>query len=76
MEKKGKIETQTWHFPEGIKGYFGTAIAGLDPVASTFFGERYVAAQSEWDNFAEGEGAMWAIAWTPEGDLVPSPTST
>jgi topoisomerase-4 subunit B len=70
IEKKGKIATQTWHFPEGIKGYFDAAIAGAEPVADSFFGERYVAAQSESDSFAEGEGAMWAIAWTPEGDLV------
>jgi len=70
IEKKGKIDTQTWHFPEGIKGYFETAIAGAEPVASSFFGERYIAAQSESDSFAEGEGAMWAIAWTPEGELV------
>ncbi len=70
IEKKGKIESQTWHFPEGIKGYFESAIAGLEPVASSFFGERYVAAQSESDSFDEGEGAMWAIAWTPEGELV------
>ncbi|HEX4985968.1 MAG TPA: DNA topoisomerase IV subunit B [Burkholderiales bacterium] len=70
IEKNGKIETQTWHFPEGIKGYFETAIAGNDPVASSFLGERYITAQSESDSFAEGEGALWAIAWTPEGDLV------
>jgi topoisomerase-4 subunit B len=70
IEKKGKIATQSWHFPEGIKGYFDAAIAGAEPVADSFFGERYVAAQSESDSFAEGEGAMWAIAWTPEGDLV------
>jgi topoisomerase-4 subunit B len=70
IEKNGKIETQTWHFPEGIKGYFESAIAGAEPVASSFFGERYIAAQSESDIFDEGEGAMWAIAWTPEGDLV------
>jgi topoisomerase-4 subunit B len=70
IEKKGKITTQTWHFPEGIKGYFDAAMAGAEPVADSFFGERYVAAQSESDSFAEGEGAMWAIAWTPEGDLV------
>jgi topoisomerase-4 subunit B len=70
IEKNGKIEMQTWHFPEGIKGYFESAIAGADPVASSFFGERYIAAQSESDSFDEGEGAMWAIAWTPEGDLV------
>ena len=36
----------------------------------SFLGERYVTAQSESDNFAEGEGAMWAIAWTAEGDPV------
>ena len=70
IEKKGKISTQSWHFPEGIKGYFDAAIAGGEPVADSFFGERYVAAQSESDSFAEGEGAMWAIAWTPESDLV------
>ncbi|HYJ20376.1 MAG TPA: DNA topoisomerase IV subunit B [Burkholderiales bacterium] len=70
VEKNKKIETQTWHFPEGIKGYFETAIAGNDPVASSFLGERYITAQSESDSFAEGEGAMWAIAWTPDGELV------
>jgi len=70
IEKNKKFEIQTWHFPEGIKGYFAAAMEGHEPVADTFLGERYVAAQSESDNFAEGEGAMWAIAWTPEGDLV------
>ncbi|PZP55206.1 MAG: DNA topoisomerase IV subunit B [Azospira oryzae] len=70
IEKKGRIETTEWHFPEGIRGYFAEAIAGLSPVAAPFFGERYVTAQSESDSFAEGEGAMWAIAWTAEGDTV------
>jgi topoisomerase-4 subunit B len=70
IEKKGRIETQTWHFPQGIQGYFESAVGALEPVAGSFFGERYIAAQSETDSFAEGEGAMWAIAWTPEGELV------
>ncbi len=70
IEKNKKIETQTWHFPDGIKGYFASAISGNEPVADTFMGERYITVQSESDSFAEGEGAMWAIAWTPEGDLV------
>ena len=70
LEKKGKIETQTWHFPQGIQGYFESAVGDLEPVADSFFGERYIAAQSESDSFAEGEGAMWAIAWTPEGELI------
>ncbi|HEY9381424.1 MAG TPA: DNA topoisomerase IV subunit B [Burkholderiales bacterium] len=70
IEKNGKIESQTWHFPEGIKGYFTSAMAELDPVATSFLGERYVSAQTESDTFAEGEGALWAIAWTPDGELV------
>jgi topoisomerase-4 subunit B len=70
VEKNGKVETQTWHFPEGIKGYFADAIADLNAVAETFLGERYIAAQSESDSFTEGEGALWAVAWTPEGDVV------
>jgi topoisomerase IV subunit B len=70
IEKSGKIEQSEWHFPEGIKGYFASAVAELEPVADTFLGERYIAAQSESDSFAEGEGALWAIAWTPEGEVV------
>jgi topoisomerase IV subunit B len=70
VEKNGKIEQSEWHFPEGIRGYFASAVAGLEQVAETFFGERYIAAQSESDSFAEGEGALWAIAWTPEGVVV------
>ena len=70
IEKNGKVETQTWHFPEGIRGYFADAIADLNPVAETFLGERYIVAQSESDSFTEGEGALWAVAWTPEGDVV------
>ena len=70
VEKSGRFETTQWHFPEGIKGYFETAIAGAEAVASPFFGERYITAQSESDSFAEGEGALWAVAWTPEGELT------
>ncbi len=70
VEKKGKVQTQTWHFPEGIKGYFSSAIGGLGPVADAFYGERYIDAQSESDSFAEGEGALWAMAWIPDGDVI------
>jgi len=70
IEKKGKVQTQTWHFPDGIKGYFSAAVGELGPVAEAFYGERYIDAQSESDSFAEGEGAMWAVAWTADGVLV------
>ena len=71
IEKNGKIETQTWHFPGGHQGLLRQRHRRRrSRWPSSFFGERYVAAQSESDSFAEGEGAMWAIAWTPEGELV------
>jgi topoisomerase-4 subunit B len=70
IEKGGKVETTSWHFPEGIKGYFDAAIAGCEPVAAPFLDERYIDAQSESDSLAEGEGALWAIAWTDEGEVV------
>ncbi|MBI1397285.1 MAG: DNA topoisomerase IV subunit B [Betaproteobacteria bacterium] len=70
VEKAGKFETTTWHFPEGIRGYIDTAMAESEPVGTSFFGERYITAQSESDSFAEGEGALWALAWTPEGELT------
>jgi topoisomerase-4 subunit B len=69
-EKGGKFEETTWHFPDGIKGYFAEAIAGLEPVAVAFEGERYVASETEDNAFTEGEGAMWAIAWVAEGEPV------
>ena len=70
VEKAGKVETTTWHFPEGVKGYFESALSGTEPVAASFIDERYVASQSESDSFAEGEGALWAIAWTAEGEVI------
>jgi topoisomerase IV subunit B len=70
IEKNGKIAETNWHFPDGIRGYFGDAIASREAVAESFFGERYIDAQSESDNFAEGEGALWAIAWAPDGEVV------
>jgi topoisomerase-4 subunit B len=75
VEKAGakgepQFETTTWRFPEGMKGYFAQAMSEREAVADPFLGERYVTAQSESDSFAEGEGALWAVAWTPEGDVV------
>ena len=70
IEKNGKIAETTWHFPDGIRGYFGEAMTARDAVAEPFLGERYIDAQSESDSFAEGEGALWAIAWAADGDVV------
>ncbi len=70
IEKKGEFETQTWHFPKGLEGYFSESIVGQEPVCSTFFGERYVTSDADTGVFAEGEGAQWALSWTPEGEVL------
>ena len=70
IEKKGEFETQTWHFPKGLEGYFSESIVGQEPVCSTFFGERYVTSDADAGVFAEGEGAQWALSWTPEGEVL------
>ena len=70
LEKGNRITRQTWHFPDGIRGYFSDVVGELAPVAELFFGERYLDAGSESDSFAEGEGALWAIAWVEEGEIV------
>lgn len=70
LEKNGKIDVQSWHFPKGIEGYFAEAIAGQDAVATTFFGERYIVSSAESDSFAEGEGAQWALSWTGDGEVI------
>jgi len=70
VEKNGSFDTQTWHFPKGIEGYFAEAIVGRDTVGTTFFGERYVKNSSESNLFAEGEGAQWALSWTTEGEVI------
>ena len=70
VEKNGSFDTQTWHFPKGIEGYFAEAIVGRDAVGTTFFGERYVTNSSESNLFAEGEGAQWALSWTTEGEVI------
>ena len=68
--RTGKIERADLAFSGRHQGLFRIGDCGLRTGGRTFFGERYIAAQSESDSFAEGEGALWAIAWTPDGELV------
>ena len=63
-------ESQEWQYAEGLRGYLletleaGGASAPLIPL---YEGEQYSAGG---DNFAEGEGAAWVVAWTEEGNVV------
>jgi topoisomerase-4 subunit B len=65
-EKKG--ETQTWLYKGGLREYLAGCL-NAEPLVELFEGEHYAKA-SESDNlaenFAEGEGAAWCVAFTEE----------
>ncbi|MES2952784.1 MAG: DNA topoisomerase IV subunit B [Pseudomonadota bacterium] len=60
-------ETQTWLYKGGLRDYLTQTLNG-DPVIPLFEGEGFADAQS--DNFAEGEGASWCVAFTEDGQPV------
>ncbi len=71
-------DTRVWHFEHGMRGYLSEALHD-EPLIQLFAGEKYAAKGD--DNFAAGEGASWAVAWTLEGapvresyvNLIPTP---
>jgi topoisomerase-4 subunit B len=64
-EKSG--ETQQWLYKGGLRDYLMQALRG-DPVIPLFEGTGY--ADRNADNFAEGEGAEWCVAFTEDGAPV------
>ena len=57
-------DTQTWLYKGGLGDYLMQSLAG-EPVIPLFNGEGFADAQH--DNFAEGEGAQWCVAFTEDG---------
>ncbi|RGE45128.1 type IIA DNA topoisomerase subunit B [Comamonas testosteroni] len=57
-------DTQTWQFKGGLRDYLAQSLHG-EPVIPLFEGEGF--ADKHNDNFAEGEGAAWCVAFTEEG---------
>ncbi len=55
-----KEGTRTWKYPDGMAGYLSEMLNGLEAVAPTVTGERYI---EEQNGFAKGEGAAWALAF-------------
>jgi len=62
-EKSGEL--QTWSYKGGLRDYLMQSL-NADPLIPLFEGERY-ASKAETDNFAEGEGAAWCVAFTEDG---------
>ena len=65
-EKSG--ETTTWLYKGGLRDYLQQNLPA-DPVIPLFEGAQYASA-SETENFAEGEGAAWCVAFTEEGTVL------
>jgi topoisomerase-4 subunit B len=61
-----KKETQTWQYKGGLRDYLLQTLPA-DPVIPIFEGEGYA---ENNENFAEGEGAAWCVAFTEEGQPV------
>ncbi len=60
-------ETQTWQYKGGLRDYLSQTLV-TDPVIPLFEGEGFAGRSDE--NFAEGEGAAWCVAFTEEGAPV------
>jgi len=63
MEKTGEV--QTWLYKGGLRDYLMQSL-NAEPLIPLFEGEQY-ADGSESENFAEGEGVAWCVAFTDEG---------
>ena len=64
-EKTG--QTQTWLYQDGLQGYLRENLE-QDALIPLFSGSSFAGTNDE--QFAEGEGAEWVIAWTREGGLL------
>jgi topoisomerase IV subunit B len=60
-------EVQTWLYKGGLRDYLMQTLNG-DPVIPLFEADGFADSQS--DNFAEGEGAAWCVAFTEDGQPV------
>ncbi|OGB05626.1 MAG: DNA topoisomerase IV subunit B [Burkholderiales bacterium RIFCSPHIGHO2_12_FULL_69_20] len=65
-EKTG--ETQTWLYKGGLRDYLSQGLAG-EPLIPLFEGEGY-ASGNETENFADGEGVAWVLAFTEDGNVL------
>ncbi len=70
VEKPGQKEpeTQTWLYKGGLRDYLLQSLPA-EPLIPLFEGEHY-AEEGETENFAEGEGAAWCVAFTDEGAVL------
>ena len=65
-EKNG--QTLHWQYTDGLRGYLEEELAGEDLYIPMFEGKQFASKDDE--DFAEGEGCEWLVAWTLEGGIA------
>ncbi|NLJ50718.1 MAG: DNA topoisomerase IV subunit B [Alcaligenaceae bacterium] len=65
-EKNG--QTQEWLYTDGLRGYLEEELAGEELLIPMFEGKQFAAKDDE--DFVEGEGCEWLVAWTLEGAVA------
>lgn len=76
---KGEPNTQTWHYPQGLRSYLADLLVNSETVSPIFATENYLSGSQ--DDFRAGEGAAFALTWLEEGsctnesyvNLIPTP---
>ncbi|MBX3636517.1 MAG: type IIA DNA topoisomerase subunit B [Rubrivivax sp.] len=70
VEKAGgkEAEVQQWVYQGGLRDYLLQSLPA-EPLIPLFEGEQF-AGEGETENFAEGEGAAWCVAFTDDGALL------
>ncbi len=66
VSEKSK-DSQVWLYKGGLSDYLAQTLSA-DPVIPLFEGEGFADAKDE--NFADGEGASWCVAFTEDGQPV------
>ncbi len=68
LKNEKSEDQQQWLYKGGLRDYLLQSLPA-DPLIPLFEGDRY-ATEGETENFAEGEGAAWCVAFTEDGVLL------
>ncbi len=63
-----EADSQTWHYPQGLKSYLLDMVNNVEELVPIFSAENYI--QDEQSDFSVGEGASFALTWIEDGTAL------